>query len=127
MMIIAEVKYDNDVPYSKRDEWQRQAHPWTVTLIRNDTDAKLTVPYWTGPGITREPTAEMVLESLRSDAWSGGGSFEEFCQESGYNPDSRRAYKTWTSCRETGERLAEFLDGFDVESLIVTATGDLSD
>lgn len=51
-----------------------------------------------------------VLYSIMSDCSSAENSFtfEEFCSELGYDPDSRKAYKIWEACREQNEKFKQF-------------------
>ena len=72
---------------------------------------QLTTPFFVGYGWTREPDAADVLGSLLSDAATVrcADSFETWCNELGYDPDSRRAYATWTQCVAGEKKLARFL------------------
>jgi hypothetical protein len=86
--------------------------PWTVTLRRKRR--QLTVPFYTGPAITEDPTAHGVLDCLLSDASAGEQTFEDFADEFGYDQDSRKAYATWESCVKMAERVRTFLgDAFE--------------
>lgn len=93
------------------DDWRRTAHPWTVKLTRRGVDGRrtLTVPFFTGPAITDEPTAADVLACLVSDANSGEMTFSEFCSAFGYDEDSRAAEATWRACRAMAPRVRRFL------------------
>ena len=72
------------------------SHPYKVTLTYQRR--RLTVPFFMGPALTREPTAETVLDCLLSDASAGEMTFEEFCSEFGYDTDSRKAEATYRAC-----------------------------
>jgi hypothetical protein len=92
--------------------WGAGTHPWKVRLRFGRRS--LTVPFFQGCAHTSEPTAADVLSSLALDARAGDQSFEEFCGDYGYDPDSRTAERTWKACARTAPRLRRFLgDHFD--------------
>lgn len=53
----------------------------------------------------RDPERGEVLSCLALDARAGEMSFTEFCDEFGYDDDSRRAWEMWQACRRTADRL----------------------
>lgn len=59
----------------------------------------------------RPPTLPGVLYSLQSDVRAGDDSFENFCGDFGYDTDSRKAYATWETCRDTYFELRDFFGG----------------
>jgi hypothetical protein len=77
---------------------------------------QMTVPFSTGLGWTREPSAEDVLDCLSSDAGgieNSAGIFEDWCAEYGYDSDSRKAEKIFKTCERQADKLKAFL-GEDV-------------
>jgi hypothetical protein len=110
--LTAEVKYG--APY--RADWP-DAHPYTVTLRYHRR--RMTVPFYTGPGWNREPDVEDVMECLRSDASSvvNTAGFEEWAEELGLDPDSRRAESVYRQARRQTEELRELL-GDDFERIV---------
>jgi hypothetical protein len=44
-----------------------------------------------------------------SDAQAGEQTFEDFCAEFGYDPDSRKAEKTWQACRLVTKNMKRLL------------------
>jgi len=89
----------------------KPAHSWTVTLRLGRK--RMTVDFF-GGAATGEPTASEVLSCLISDACAEGESFEEWCDDYGYDSDSRSALATYEACAKSGARLREFLgDHFD--------------
>jgi hypothetical protein len=64
------------------------------------------------------PTVREVLSCLASDVTAGEVSFEDFCADFGYDTDSRRAYKTWESCRDTGVALTRLYGRTNLQTLI---------
>jgi hypothetical protein len=82
-------------------------HPYKVTLRFGKR--QLTVPFFMGSACEREPTAADVLSCLAFDARCGEDTFEDFCGNLGYDPDSRKAEATWKACTEMAPRLRRFL------------------
>lgn len=96
-------------------EWNLADHPvpegfphdssaWTIVVRRGERTFE--TRYFTGPA-AGEPEKDQVLYALASDAENGLQTFEDFCDDLGYDSDSRRAYAIWEACRENGRRLAE--------------------
>ena len=114
--ITSTITYDNNVPHYSRDEWQRQASPWTAEIRYKRR--KMTVPFWTGP-MHGQPETWDVAYCLLSDAqcvyW--GESFEDFCDNLGYDSDSMKAYKTYQQVLKQTESLKRVL-GDDFEHFV---------
>lgn len=102
--VRADVTYGTDKPVPRAFA---DSNPWTVTLHRKRR--KLTVPFFTGPAITEDPTAHDVLDCLLSDASAGEQTFEDFASEFGYDEDSRSALETWRACSRMASKLRRFL------------------
>lgn len=100
-----------------RDGWKHDA--WAVTLSRvghsEDFD------YCTGTGLRSKvlksnharpvaPHAADVLQSLILDSSAVGQSFDSWCNEFGYDSDSRKAEATYRACQESADKLARVLD-----------------
>lgn len=83
--------------------------PWTVTLRRGSKS--MTVPYFTGKAITREPDAESVLECLVLEAvgYDNASHFEMWAGDYGYNTDSVSAKNTYVQIRKQTQNLRNFL------------------
>ena len=94
----------NDV--QSMPDWGQTA--WKVTLTYKNR--KLTTPFYTGASI-KEPTAADVLHCLISDAQSVGFSngFEDWATSFGYDPDSRKAEKTYSDCVDSAVKVRKFL------------------
>lgn len=97
----------------RRGPWEHDH--WKCVLVFGSR--KLDTPFKLGMGFGgAAPTVEQVLECLLSDASgiANGESFEEFCDEYGYDNDSRTAEKIYLSTIEQTTRLKAFLgDKFD--------------
>lgn len=89
---------------------------WRGTLKRPGKQMSLFFSKGYGHGGT-PPTAEEVLECLRSDACTDGDTFEEFCFSLGYDSDSRRAKKTYKAFKRQAAKLRTFLEDLFEEFL----------
>ena len=101
------VTYGAKLAYDRQDDWQRRANGYRCTLRYRGR--RYAFDFWQGVGIGGDPTAEGCLDCLLSDAQAGGQSFEEFCREFGYDPDSRKAEATWRECRRTAVGMRRLL------------------
>jgi len=102
--VRADVAYGTEAP---PDGFPSGSNPWRVTLRYQGR--QLTVPFYTGPAIEREPSAADVLNCICSDTFAGEQTFEEFCSEFGYDPDSRKAERTWKACAAMAPRVRRLL------------------
>jgi hypothetical protein len=93
--------------YDQRDEWQRKAHDYRVTLTHQRR--RYSFDWWQGQAVTREPTAADCLEALLSDASSADQNFESWCADYGYDTDSRKAERTYRACQGVARRLRRLL------------------
>lgn len=84
-------------------------HSYRVTLRYRGR--QISTDFFQGSGYSAEPTSADVLSSLMLDARSGRESFAMFCDDFGYEPDSRKAHATWEACRKIVPRLQRFLNG----------------
>ena len=89
---------------------------WRVQLILGKR--KLTVPFYTGPGLKEAPTAADVLNCIISDSTSGEMSEEEFLSEFGYEDpedgEPNPGKKVYRACKRMAPRVRKFLgDEFD--------------
>jgi len=92
--------------------------PWGVTLRFGDR--VLAVPFYTGEGLRERmadgPSAADVLDCLASDASSvlNARGFEDWAGDLGFDPDSRKAERTYREIEAQTELLRGFLgDAFD--------------
>lgn len=65
--------------------------------------------------IPDSPSLEDVMYSLLADASIGrnGYSHEDFCEEFGYDPDSRKGFNMWVACVEQYSKLRKMGVDFD--------------
>jgi hypothetical protein len=69
---------------------------------------QMTLYFSQGYGIQGEPTLESVLNCLISDS-TCGETFEEFCDNLGYDNDSRKAEKTFNTILKQTSKLKKLL------------------
>jgi len=102
------------------DEWKgRECHPWTATLRwfgkggqrrSKQRPRTLTVSFFQGSAHESEPTAADVLSGLLLDTTvENYGSFEAWAADLGYDPDSRRAVRTYQECQKLVPLVRAFL------------------
>lgn len=111
-----DVTYGVKTDWNKLDEWQQKAHPYTVTLKYDRK--QMTTAFFMGPALSHEPTLEDVMPCLLMDYYSyqNNTDFEDFCNEFGYDSDSRKAESTYKAVCKNGKKL-ENLFGFDIDKI----------
>lgn len=110
--LSARVTYGSRLPVP--ESFPRGSTAWTVTL--RFQGRQMTVPFYTGPAISQDPTAADVLSCLLSDASSADNarSFEEWASDLGYDTDSRKAEATFKACQRISIKVRKLLgDDFD--------------
>lgn len=94
---------------------------WNVVIKHKD--GFWTVPYKCGIGWVEKnnkpkpPTNADIMYSLLSDAWAADESFNSWCEEFGYDPDSMRAFKTYQTCCEEGVNLRKTFTREQIEEM----------
>ena len=66
-----------------------------------------------------------ALSCIVRDADAGAFPFRDFCADFGYDEDSRKALKTWKTCKSMEKRLQRVLDGSMIS--LDTLYNDLSE
>ena len=107
--------YGAKLDYDRQSDWQRTTNGYRCTLRYQGR--RYAFDFWQGAGISGDPTAETCLDCLLSDAQAGAQTFDEFCSEFGYDPDSRKAEATWKACRRTAAGMRRLL-GADFETFL---------
>ena len=103
------------MPWDQQDDWQRNANSYRCVF--HFKGRRYSFDYWQGIGISHDPRVDDVLDCLLSDAQAGEQAFEDFCADLGYDPDSRRAERTWRACRLVTKNMKRLL-GKDYESFL---------
>ena len=88
---------------------------WQVQFRRQGH--RMTVPFYTGTAHLDPPTAADVMSCLLLDSSWADYDFGEFCEELGYDPDSRRAEKLHIAVTRQTTRLRGFLTEREVDVL----------
>jgi hypothetical protein len=106
---------------SMQSPWQIAANDYSCRLTYQGRS--MTLDYYQGRGIKRDPDAAGVLDNLLSDASSfdQSGSFHEWASDFGYDttePKSKKeAQKIYSAVRKQTERLKTLL-GVDYEEFV---------
>jgi hypothetical protein len=103
--VRADVRWTDRNPHMDCQDWP--ARHYVVTLKRQRR--QMAVPFSCGLGIESEPTAADVLDCLLSDYYTADNTFDDWCAELGFNPDSRKAERTFKTVLRQSDRLATFL------------------
>lgn len=113
--ITLSTEYGVKTDWNKLDDWQKKAHPYTVTLKYDRR--QMTIPFFMGPALTNEPTEEDVIPCLISDYYAADYAFEDFCNEFGYDTDSRNAEKIYKQIQQQNKKFSKLL-GPDLDKVI---------
>lgn len=108
-------EYGSSMPWDKLDDWQKKATGYRCTLRYQGR--RYTIDFFMGPAHTDEPDGAGVLDCLLSDAQLGTEDFAEFCQNLGYDEDSRKAERMHKACEKTAAKLERLL-GEDYDTFI---------
>lgn len=83
---------------------------------------RMTLPFSMGYGHNgAEPDLPTVLDCLASDAngYDNAGSFDDWASEYGYDPDSRKAERTYKAVKQSADKLRKLL-GDDAYTLLTS-------
>ncbi len=114
---IAEDNLGADVTRGNKDKHPVTAYPmnpWTVVLKLGRR--QMAISWWTGLGLTDEPTAQDVLEYLLLEASSVESShdFKDWCVNRGVDAQIRNEERVYQAQVRQTEKLREFLgDKYD--------------
>lgn len=101
----------------KSEDWQETSFQWKVQINGETFD------FYTGAGwvqgikgyeVPKKPTLDDVLYCLVSDAEAGEMSFDEWCDNFGYDNDSRKALAMYLQCQENAKKIKRA--GINIES-----------
>lgn len=103
---------------SKAADWDdKMPENWNhhrVTVTNAENGARTSFDFWASiahPELDKEYDVLNAFYCFISDAISGDMDFSEFCSEFGYDEDSRKAEKTWKSCKRSAEKMARIYGG----------------
>ncbi len=81
---------------------------------------EMVVPFSMGPALKGPPDVATVLDCLASDS-SGvdqGAGFEDWCADLGFDSDSRKAFRIYSTVQRQARELAEFLGQAEYGALL---------
>jgi hypothetical protein len=107
---------------ARRREHFPDGLPWTCTL--RYARRRMTIAYYTQPGVEQEPTVAEVLVSLFGDSreYEDADDFVGFCIAFGYPRDRRRSEWTYAARKDATRRLHHLL-GDDYAVMAVVLAG----
>lgn len=110
--VRVEIERDRGAQVDDRG-WEHHAYVLTLHVGEH---SQAGIEWRQGYGIEDSPTdrPESVLDAVVSDALAGSESFSDFCDNFGYDEDSRKAYATWQQCARYAEWVPALLGGQDV-------------
>ncbi len=82
--------------------------PWPGTLLHEQ---------WMKQAKPQTPHAADVLCSLILDSSAVGQSFESWCDDFGFDTDSRKAFNTYAACQQNADKLARIFNAAQMEAL----------
>ena len=103
--ILADAMLLRDPLKAESDNWQETAHHWLVTIGGQTFDYYTGGAHVTEKGTPKKPSLDDVLHALVSDATACDESFEDWCDNYGYNSDSRKALAIYLQCQENAKKL----------------------
>ena len=92
---------------------------YQITISRGGTSGRLGFRYWNSLNDVQNgktPTAYDVLSCVASDSHTPE-TFADFCDEYGYDQDSRTAEKTFKAADKLGRRIRAFFTEVELEQL----------
>lgn len=96
LRIVATYKGDKPAPWSSTNPNRN-----LVTVFRDAH--RMSFNFWglpAEPCLTERRELLTALRMAMDDAMNGSDSFELFCEDYDYDPDSRKAYKIYRACKE---------------------------
>lgn len=102
------------------DAWAKTATHYNCIFTSGQHKRTLRTHFSQGSAHTEPPTLDSVLDCLASDASTveNENSFEDFCGELGYDPDSRQAEKLYKTIRREAAKLKAFLGEVAYDDLL---------
>ena len=105
---------------SKPAGWDADNYNHHTVVVRNlSTGKKCRFDFWASLANPEIRTEEEVLHAFACfvrDSIYGEMDYDEFCDEFGYNTDSRIAEKAWKACGKSNDKLRRIFPG-DINEL----------
>ena len=93
----------------------RGSSHWLVTIKRGEESFSL--QYSMGPAHKGTPDHHDILNCVLSDISYVDRDFEDFCNDLGYDPDSKTADKIYSACREQAAQMHDMFSSDEIEGL----------
>ena len=106
-----------------KDNWNGQlCDQWRVSFTDKIDNRRMSTGFFTGIGSRKDgkpekPKAASVLHSLLMDTYAIDSSFEDWCNDYGYDTDSIKALKTYKACRSIGERMVRVFSTDTIDAM----------
>lgn len=102
---------------SNRNMPDFQGDHWKISLKNKKNGKRMTIQYSKGYGHKGAPPDIVdAIATLCGDSYFTDLTFDEFCDELGYDNDSRKAHRTYLNVIKQGKKFEEFL-GEDLEEM----------
>lgn len=99
-----------------KDEWKKTANKYKAKIIYNKKS--MTTVYYTGSGWKKDPVLEDILGSILQDTTYLDYGFEDFANEMGYDPDSRKAEKIYKEIQKQAKKINRIFSKEEQEELL---------
>ena len=109
----------NQITERKDDiAWPEGSTHWNCKISHKENT--MFVTFSQGSAISGEPEAAEVLNAVACDAasYNDAKTFEDFADELGYDPDSRKAEKIYNACGKSADNLKTLLGPELYEALL---------
>lgn len=106
-----------------KDDWSKGASHYQIKISDNSMlhprkMETFVTEYSMGSALKGKPKLEDVLESLSMDISSADDTFESFCDNCGYDTDSRKAFQIYEACQVIAKDLTALLGRQGIEDLL---------
>ena len=107
---------DSEIGWADKGKPDMSHNHFKITLLGNESRATFDFygsqrDFEAFKRILDDGEIESSVRCILDDAVSGGLDFEDFCDEYGYDTDSRKAERTWKSCQRTAAKIARVFTG----------------
>lgn len=100
--------------------WNGNNYNYHKVIVKNaETGATTSFDFWASiarPELNRERDVLNAFYCFVSDAVAGAGSFDDFCDEFGYNSDSIKALKTFRACEKSYNKFSR-VSNFNIDEM----------
>ena len=98
------------------DEWKKTSNKYKARITYNKKS--MTISFYTGSGWKKDPVLEDILGSILQDTTYLDYGFEDFANEMGYDPDSRKAEKIYKEIQKQAKKINRIFSKEEQEELL---------